>query len=112
MTPLPAFSHPGSSSMFPLNDPPLFAYRCLCIIMYQYVSICILVQHRLGDFLRQSSHFSDERKFRILSLHSGVPTAKQRQVFARPPKGCRKVNWGPGAQIRPCSVKQRHLLGF
>ncbi|CAN0181828.1 unnamed protein product, partial [Ectocarpus sp. 4 AP-2014] len=45
----------------------------------------------LGDFLRQSVHFSDERKFQILPLHSGVPTAKQRQVFVRPPKGCRKI---------------------
>ncbi|CAB1100894.1 unnamed protein product [Ectocarpus sp. CCAP 1310/34] len=49
---------------------------------------CLL---RLGDFLRQSIHFSDERKFQILPLHSGVPTAKQRQVFVRPPKGCRKI---------------------
>ncbi|CAN0465384.1 unnamed protein product [Ascophyllum nodosum] len=46
---------------------------------------------RLGDFLRQSPRFSDENKFQILPLHSGVPTAKQRQVFARPPKGCRKI---------------------
>ncbi|CAN0185647.1 unnamed protein product, partial [Ectocarpus sp. 8 AP-2014] len=43
------------------------------------------------NFLRQSLHFSDERKFQILPLHSGVPTAKQRQVFVRPPKGCRKI---------------------
>ncbi|CAM9415731.1 unnamed protein product, partial [Ectocarpus sp. 13 AM-2016] len=43
------------------------------------------------NFLRQSTHFSDERKFQILPLHSGVPTAKQRQVFVRPPKGCRKI---------------------
>ncbi|CAN0374751.1 unnamed protein product [Hapterophycus canaliculatus] len=46
---------------------------------------------RLGDFLRQSPAFSDERKFQILPLHSGVPTSKQRQVFVRPPKGCRKI---------------------
>lgn len=57
-------------------------------------SLCwflLLRAGRLGEFLRQSPHFSDERKFQILPLHSGVPTAKQRQVFVRPPKGCRKV---------------------
>ncbi|CAM9850906.1 unnamed protein product, partial [Discosporangium mesarthrocarpum] len=45
----------------------------------------------LGDLLRSSVSFSDTRKFLILPLHSGIPMAKQREVFARPPQGCRKI---------------------
>ena len=72
----------------------------LLLLLMLPVVVCVenaivfaLKNERLGEFLRQSPHFSDERKFQILPLHSGVPTAKQRQVFVRPPKGCRKVRF-------------------
>lgn len=46
---------------------------------------------RQTDCLRTRPYFSPQGKFLILPLHSGVPTKNQREVFKRPPTGCRKI---------------------
>ncbi|GMI09086.1 hypothetical protein TrVE_jg12394 [Triparma verrucosa] len=45
---------------------------------------------KLGNEL-EGGGFSDPRKYKVLQLHSGVPANEQREVFKRPPKGCRKI---------------------
>ncbi|KAK9749788.1 hypothetical protein RND81_02G150200 [Saponaria officinalis] len=41
--------------------------------------------------LDASSFFKNSTGFLILSLHSMIPSADQKQVFKRPPPGCRKI---------------------
>ncbi|XP_033644979.1 ATP-dependent DNA/RNA helicase DHX36-like [Asterias rubens] len=45
---------------------------------------------KLNDLLTQQQMFKSDR-FRIIPLHSMMPTASQRQVFERPPAGVRKI---------------------
>ena len=41
--------------------------------------------------LECSAPFHDRSKFLVLPLHSGIPSAYQRKVLQRPPKGMRKI---------------------
>ncbi|CAM9232255.1 unnamed protein product, partial [Choristocarpus tenellus] len=70
--------------------------RYLCHSAYEEGAVLVFLPgwddiSRLGDLLQSSKTFSDTRKFSVLPLHSGIPTGRQREVFARPPSGCRKI---------------------
>ena len=45
----------------------------------------------LSETLRAHECYGDERRFKILPLHSGVPTQKQREVFRPPGQGRTKL---------------------
>ena len=47
--------------------------------------------NKARDKLSSSPFFKDSSKFLILALHSKVPSLEQKQVFKRPPQGCRKI---------------------
>lgn len=46
---------------------------------------------KLHDLLMTHPRFSNQSSFRVLPLHSSIPTASQREIFDRPPKGVRKI---------------------
>ena len=46
---------------------------------------------RLKDLLEASPPFSDSSRFRVLPLHSMVPSSEQRKVFQRPGAGVMKI---------------------
>ena len=48
----------------------------------------IRILHKSFD---ESHEFSNRTKFIIIPLHSRLPTVFQREVFKRPPPGCRKI---------------------
>ncbi|KAL3646166.1 hypothetical protein CASFOL_011346 [Castilleja foliolosa] len=47
--------------------------------------------HRSREKLLASPFFKDPSRYIILALHSRVPSMEQKEVFKRPPPGCRKI---------------------
>lgn len=47
--------------------------------------------NRIRSKLQASPYFKIESKFSIFSLHSMIPSAEQKKVFQKPPRGCRKI---------------------
>ncbi|KAL6529829.1 hypothetical protein OROGR_015452 [Orobanche gracilis] len=47
--------------------------------------------NRTREKLQASPFFKDPSKFIIMPLHSRVPSVEQKEVFKRPPLGCRKI---------------------
>ncbi|KAL5731522.1 RNA helicase [Ranunculus cassubicifolius] len=47
--------------------------------------------NKTREKLLASPYFKDSWKFVLISLHSMVPSAEQKKVFKRPPKGSRKI---------------------
>ena len=60
---------------------------------HRYV-LCVAGWAEISEFqlvLESTPPFNDTFQFRLLPLHSGIPSKDQRQVFLTPPTGVRKI---------------------
>ncbi len=70
--------------------------KYICESAYESGAILIFLPgwddiSRMTSCLMSDPNFSNGDAFKVLPLHSGLPTKQQRLVFKRPPIGCRKI---------------------
>ena len=65
---------------------------------------------KLHEQLQKGPMTGDPRLCRLLPLHGSMPTANQQAIFARPPKGVRKVIDRMRCDVLCCAPEPRYLL--